>query len=224
MYKAYVFDLDGTLIDSLKTIANAFNMQVEKQGYEPIEEKAFNYLVGDGPKILTERAVDLLIERDNLNLSEKEKNELVEIIYKEYMDYYLNMDDTFTKAFDGVRESLDDLKSRNKLIAVCTNKPLEATHIVLDNIFGRNYFDYIVGLEDGVKQKPDPEMMNKLMGELKINSEDIAYFGDTSTDMLTAKNLNIYAVGVTWGFRTKEELVKFGADKILEDPLKIMEV
>lgn len=224
MFKGYVFDLDGTLINSLNTIGEAFNKQIIKQKLKPIELKKYNYLVGDGPKVLTERAVEYLIKRDNFNLTNFEKSKLIEILYKDYMDYYLKMDDIYSKAFNGIKESLDYLKENNKIIGICTNKPMEATKIVVENVFGKDYFNYIIGLEEKYNEKPDPQMMKVLMDKLNLKNEEIAYFGDTSTDMLTAKNLNIYAVGVTWGFRTKDELIKYGADRIIENPLEIKNI
>lgn len=224
MYKAYVFDLDGTIIDSLVTIAECFNKELKKMGYEPIEIELYKYLVGDGPRILTERAIDHIIKRDKLDMSVGEREKIINKLHYAYLDSYNSLDDDFTKVYDGVRESLSYLKSKGALLAVCTNKPEKAAYTVLDNNFGKGYFDYIIGVEDDENRKPNPYMMNRLMDVLKLKKEDIAYFGDTSTDMMTAKNVDVYGVGVTWGFREEEELLKYGADKIIHSPLEIKEV
>ena len=224
MYKAYVFDLDGTIIDSLVTIAECFNGELKKIGYKPIENELYKYLVGDGSKILTERAVDHIIERDGLNINDKEREELINKLHNSYLNSYNSMDDDFTKVYDGVRESLSYLKSKGALLAVCTNKPEKAAYTVIENNFGREYFDYIIGVEDDDNRKPNPFMMERLMEALKLKKEDIAYFGDTSTDMMTAKNVDVFGVGVTWGFREEDELIQYGADKIIHSPLEIKEV
>ncbi len=224
MYKAYVFDLDGTIIDSLVTIAECFNKELKKLGYKPIEIELFKYLVGDGARVLTERAIDHIIKRDNIKMDDEEKKKMTDDLHDAYLNSYNSIDDDFTKVYDGVRESLSYLKSKGALLAVCTNKPEKAAYIVLENNFGKGYFDYIIGVEDDENKKPNPFMMNRLMEKLKVEKKDIAYFGDTSTDMETAKNVDVYAVGVTWGFREEEELVEYGADKIIHSPFEIKDI
>ncbi|HHX67140.1 MAG: HAD family hydrolase [Miniphocaeibacter sp.] len=224
MYKAYVFDLDGTIIDSLNTIADCFNEELEKLGYKPADVELFKYFVGDGPRILTERAIKYIVDRDNLTYSKEEKEEIIKELHLNYLNSYNSIDDNYTEIYKGIRESLKYLKEKNKKIAVCTNKPLKAAKNVLENNFGKNYFDYIIGLDENTPRKPNPYMMEKLMKDLDLRKEEIAYFGDTSTDMLTAKNADVYGVGVTWGFRKREELEEYGADKIINDPLEIMNI
>ncbi|WP_242491877.1 HAD family hydrolase [Miniphocaeibacter massiliensis] len=224
MFKAYVFDLDGTIIDSIKMISSCFNDELKKISIKPLEENLFNYFVGDGPKVLVDKAFEYIANRDNTNYDKVKLTRLKDDFLKNYLESYNNVDDNYSTLYPGIKESLEYLKRNNKKLAICTNKPLKATKNVLKINFGENYFDYVIGLEDETKKKPDPYMMNRIMKELNLKCKDIAYFGDTSTDMLTAKNVNVYAVGVLWGFREKEELIEFGADKIISDPLDIMKI
>lgn len=222
MYKGYVFDLDGTIVDSLENIGNLLNKKLRIKNIEPIPIDIYRILVGDGSRKLVQRSVELIKERDRLNWNEKEEEEFFNNLYDDFMYSYLNKYEGDSKEYDGIKESLDYLKKNNKLIVICTNKPLPAAYLILNNLFGENYFDYIVGVEDNIKTKPDPQMINMIMEKLELKKEEIVYFGDTSTDMITAKNAGIFAVGVTWGFRDKEELIKYGADKVINNPLDIM--
>ncbi|MDL2310989.1 HAD family hydrolase [Peptostreptococcaceae bacterium OttesenSCG-928-C18] len=224
MFKAYIFDLDGTLINSIAQISTCFNNEIKKCGFKCIEEKHFNYFVGDGPKILVDRAFEYIINRDSLNYSAEELDNIKRTVLENYLNSYINAPSVEAKLYPGIKEALKYLKENNKKIAVCTNKPLLAAKNILENIFGKNYFDCIVGLENEAHKKPNPYMINIIIEKLNLKNKDIVYFGDTSTDMITAKNVNVYAVGVLWGFREKEELLRFGADKIIENPLDIKRI
>ncbi len=224
MFKAYVFDLDGTLINSISAISTCFNSTLKSINFNSIEEDLFNYFVGDGPKVLVDRAFDYLRERDNLQYSSEELEIIKDKFLLAYLYSYNKMEDNYSEVYTGIKESLDHLKANGKKLVVCTNKPIQAAKNVVFLNFGENYFDYIVGLEEENNKKPNPFMMNKVMRYLNVTNDQIAYFGDTSTDMLTAKNVDIYAVGVLWGFRDKAELLKFGADKIISNPSEIKDI
>lgn len=222
MYKAFVFDLDGTLIDSLESIGNLFNKHLEKMGYRPCDMKLYNKFVGGGARVLAIRAFKYINTRDNLNLTEDELLKKVEEILPDYLYEYNNRDDKETKPYDKIVESLKKLKSEGKILAVCTNKPLNAAENVLENIFGRDFFGYIFADDKKIKLKPEIEMIEKLKEVSSLKDEEIIYFGDTSTDMKTAVKSNIYPVGVTWGFRTEEELLKNGAKAIIHKPEEVL--
>ncbi|MDO5018570.1 MAG: HAD family hydrolase [Lagierella massiliensis] len=222
MYKAYIFDLDGTLIDSLETIGNLFNKHLKIMGYEPCDMNLYNSFVGDGAKVLAQRAFSHINIRDGLNLTKEELDEKVYEILPNYLYEYNNRDDDFTKPYEGVVEALNELKRQGKILAVCTNKPIKAAEKLLDNIFGKNFFDFVQGDREGIRLKPHTDMVDEFKKVSKIKDENIIYFGDTSTDMITAVNSNVYPVGVTWGFRTEEELLKYGAKSIISKTEEIL--
>ncbi len=221
MKRVFVFDLDGTLIDSIGMISSCFNHIAQTYDLNPIEIEKFNYLLGDGPKVLVDKALDYLIERDNLD--EKKVNSFREKLYQDYISYYNGYDDNETKLYPHIKDSLDDLKSKGAKLCICTNKTLPAAEKILDKLFGKNYFDYISALEDETKKKPNTFLLDRIIEKLDITKDEIVYFGDTDTDILTCKNANVTSVGVEWGFRDRKELLESGADYIIDDERKIVD-
>ena len=219
MKRVFVFDLDGTLIDSIEMINNCFNHTTKKFGLKPVEKEKFNYFLGDGPKILVEKSLNYLIQRDNLD--EAVINSKFTEIYDSYIEYYNGYDDKKTQLYPYIRESLDKLKKMGALVCVCTNKTLPAAEKILNNLFPQGYFDYVSALEDETKRKPNPYLLEKIVEDLVIKKEEIVYFGDTDTDIETCKNANVTSVGVEWGFREREELVESGADFVISDQRRI---
>ncbi|WP_300410476.1 HAD family hydrolase [Lagierella sp.] len=222
MFKGFIFDLDGTLIDSLETIGNLFNSHLSKRGYEICDYDLYNDFVGDGAQVMATRAFNYINERDKLNLTEEELTKRVEEILPDYLYEYNNRDDDFTKPYDKIVETLNKLKKEGRILAVCTNKPMKAAQIVLDNIFGKDFFDFILGDKPGIRLKPHQDMIDEFKRISGLDSKEIVYFGDTSTDMITAVNGGLYPVGVTWGFRSKEELLENGAKAIIDKPEEIL--
>lgn len=168
-----------------------------------------------------EKSLNYLIERDNLD-EEKIHSEFNEI-YDSYIEYYNGYDDKKTQLYPHIRESLDKLKEIGALVCVCTNKTLPAAEKILNNLFPQGYFDYVSALEDETKRKPNPFLLEKIVGDLDITKEEIVYFGDTDTDIETCKNANVTSVGVEWGFREREELVESGADFVISDQRRIVD-
>src|SRR5699024_4534545 len=224
MYDLYVFDLDGTLIESYKTIGNLFNKVLDDNNLEVLDLELYKYLLGDGAKVLVEKGLKRSLEIKGEYVSEEEFNRILEKIYPEYMDLYNNFDDNITKPYDCIKSTLNILKGWNKKIAICTNKPQPATDIIVDKIFGKDYFDMVVGMTDERVRKPDKSMLVSIVENLDIDKSRVAYFGDTSVDIRTGKNAEVVTVGVTWGFREKEELMEFGADRIINRPMDILRV
>lgn len=221
MNKLYIFDLDGTLIDSCKSIAYAMNTILKRNSLKEIEEDRYNFLLGDGPEVLMQRVLDIQEEEGTLTKSDREKIE--KEILAEYLDYYGNMDDSDMKTYPGIRKSLDKLKKDGKLLAVCTNKPQKATERILKNIFGEDYFFDILSFDGTMPRKPDPYMVDRIIEKSGLDKEEVIYFGDTNTDIKTCINAKIKSVGVSWGFRDKKELEETGASYIIDDPKKIQE-
>ena len=212
MIKLCIFDLDGTVLDTLPTIAYYGNKTLEEFGIpaRPVDE--FRYFAGTGIKNLIRKMLAAAGYFDD---------ETFEKVLRVYDNAY-NADASYkTEIFEGLKETLDGLKSRGILFAVATNKPQSAAIPVLTHFYGENYFEIISGQEGTRPLKPDPRTVFDILGKLNIKKEEALYFGDTSTDMQTGKNAGLFTVGVLWGFRNEKELRESGADIIIKKPDEI---
>ena len=207
MIKACVFDLDGTVLDTVGSIAYFANCALEKNGIEPIEVKEYNYLAGRGIANLV---------RGMLEYRGCYSDALYEKVYYDYDTAYNERPTYKSKIFDGLLETLDRIKAKGVKIAIVSNKPDFAARSVVRELYGEGYFDFVTGQTPGGVLKPDPAVVLSVMEKFGASREECIYVGDTSTDMQTGKNAGMYTVGVLWGFRGREELVSNGADIIIE--------
>ena len=219
MYKLFVFDLDGTLVDSLGIIARTFNSVLRRYGLPSIQKEKFNYFAGDGPAVLVRRAIEYLKSEGRVQPGEEEF--IFQGVYPDYLETYDQLKDDLTRPYLGIEKVLDRLKEENRMIAICTNKRKIAAANLVQSIFSVE-FDYISALDDGIFRKPDPDMLNIVMEKLGVLKSEVLYFGDTNTDMKTGKNAAVDTVGVTWGFRGREELEAFDPYAIIEHPKEIL--
>ena len=213
MIKLCIFDLDGTVLNTLDTIAYFANQALIKNGISPIETKAYKYLVGGGIKQLIHK---MLAYR---GLSSEE---LYCRVYEDYDQAYSADVAYKTVIYDGLKEVLDALKHRGVALSIVSNKPDNVTRGVVHALFEEGYFAYVTGQVPGGALKPDPTAVLSLISRMGISPEDCVYIGDTSTDMLTGKNAGIFTVGVTWGFRDREELTAHGADAVIDTPAELL--
>ncbi len=214
MYQACIFDLDGTLADTVESIANVANQILEKFGLpaQPVED--YKYHAGDGGDVLMERCM----RAAGSDLSHlKEGQKLYREIFAQNPLYQVT-------AFEGMRETLEELKRRQVKLAVLSNKPHEATVLAVKGLFGEKKFDVIQGLKPGMKRKPAPDTAWKIAEEFQVKPEECIYIGDTNTDMQTGKAAGMYTVGVLWGFRDRKELEENHADVIIEKPEEILRI
>ena len=206
--KCAVFDLDGTLVNTIDDLANCCNILLEKYGYDyKWSESDYKKFVGNGAKKLVERA-----------FGEKLSEEELDRMYDEFKPLYEEKMLENAYAYDGIKEQLDILKGAGLKLCVVTNKPNKAATEMVEHIFGKNYFDYISGVVDGKPTKPDPYSTLLALEKVGCTADEAIYFGDSNVDMKTAKNANIEAVGVTWGFRTFEELFAEHPSIIIDEP------
>jgi phosphoglycolate phosphatase len=215
MYQCCIFDLDGTLVDSIKAIAYTANLTLKKYKLGPVDEEHYKIFVGDGYKKLLERV--LIHCGDN------------ELIHYEdaiitYMKYFKVHCMHEVKAYDGIKDMLDYLKNNKLKIAVLSNKPHERTIENVEGIFGEGYFDVIAGEKEEVRRKPDPEGAIIIAKELRILPDHCLYIGDTNTDMETGIGAGMDTVGVTWGFRTRKELESYKPKYIINSPSEIIDI
>ena len=211
--KAGIFDLDGTLIDSINDIAYAMNYALSSNGLPTHEASAYNYFAGDGVHNLTNRV-----------MPPGSSLELIEKVKAEYIAYYSANSSNRTKPYDGVIEMLRAFNEKNLPIAVLSNKSHLNTNFVVAHYFPGITFAAVVGAREGIPIKPDPTGALEIAKVIQIEPENILYLGDTSTDMQTAVNANMIAAGALWGFRKADELTRFGAKFLVEKPIDVLKL
>lgn len=211
-YKALIFDLDGTLLDTLEDIGNAMNKVLEQKGFPTHEKDAYRYFVGDGVAMLVKRTLP----------EEKCDNETIQACLEAFYDYYGRNWDVNTKIYPGIPEMLDALTDRDLRMAILSNKPHEFTKQCTEKFLSNWKFDMIVGQREGAPRKPDPAGALEVAARLNIPPARFLYLGDTAIDMQTAVSAGMLPVGVLWGFRPREELSANGAQVLLNEPLDIL--
>lgn len=214
MIKAIIFDLDGTLTDTLSTIAHFGNLALESFGFSPIPTDRYRHLVGNGRDLLIHR----MLAEHNADTSENYQN--VGAVYdREYEADVLYG----TKPYEGILPLLDALQSAGLAICVFSNKPHNVVSGIVDRIFGSR-FDIVYGQRTGVPVKPAPDGALEICRKLNIQPAECLFVGDTCTDIETAKNAGMHSIGVLWGFRDLAELDTAGADYIIHHPAEIVEI
>lgn len=214
MKKAVIFDLDGTLADSLESMQYCSNYAIGTCGFPEIPLEKFKIFVGDGAETLIRRC---------LAYSGDVEGEYFEKAFLQYQMFFKEHCMYRVKPYDGICSMLEELKKNGIKIAVFSNKPHERTVDVVESLFGKGYFDEILGQSNKRPKKPHPDGVFYLAEKMQVSMEDVVYVGDTNTDMMTGKSANAWTVGVLWGFRDREELEKFRADVIIDKPSDILQ-
>ena len=214
MKRAVIFDLDGTLSDSLASIKYCADRAVAPFGYGPFTPGQYKYFVGDGAANLIKRCLEA--GGDEKLVHFEGAFALYREIFRENCMYEV-------KPYEGIPRLLETLKKRGIKIAVLSNKPHAETVNVIETLFGRGYFDIIQGQKEGIPIKPSPEGVFKILEELGLAAQDVLYLGDTSTDMKTGKSAGAFTVGALWGFRERGELEQNHADAVIEEPMELLE-
>lgn len=214
MIKGCIFDMDGTTVNTIDSIAYFANNALKAYNLPSIEAERYKIMVGSGARVLLERMFEFL-NADKTHFEE---------VYKLYNESYDNDFLYLTKPYDKIPELLKSLKEKGIKTAILSNKPHQTALKVSDALFGSEIVDICYGGRDGIALKPDPEAAIMLLDELGIKKEECLYIGDTSVDMQTAKNAGLTAIGVLWGFRGREELENSGADYIVQSPDDILNI
>ena len=213
--KAVIFDLDGTLADTLLSIGICCNEALRTQGLGPLPIDDYRYYAGDGAITLVERAMQAAGAKDMSKLED---------VFKIYSDFF-KKDCTYkVTVFDGIWDVLKALKKNNIKIAVLSNKPHARTVDVIYKLFGEEVFDIVFGQKDDVPRKPAPDGALMIQQAFGVLPKECLYVGDTDVDMQTGNAGAMFTAGVLWGFRTREELIKHGADMIVEHPIELLEI
>lgn len=206
-----IFDLDGTLVDSIDDLANSCNLMLQHFNLPIFEMNDYRQFVGSGVKKLIERVLPK--EKQNL------KEEALDIFYEIYSQNCLQ----YTTPYPYVIELLKKLKELNIPIAVVSNKPHHLTKHIVNTLFG-NLVDVCYGQIEGIEVKPNPTLVIKACKQLGIDREVSFYIGDSDVDILTAKNAKLQSIGCTWGNRSECELINNGANFIAHDALELKEI
>ena len=210
MIKAVIFDLDGTLVDSLGDLCDSTNFALRTHGFKEHEKEKFNYFVGDGVPKLIERAIG---EKDYTK-------EIGETVYNEFMSHYREHFLDKTAPYENIEKCVDDLFCAELKLAVVSNKVDEMTKKIAKKYFDGKFLQ-VIGKREDFPLKPNPASTLDIIEKLGVTPQECAFVGDSGMDMLTAKNAGCVAVGVLWGFRPREELLENGADYLLSNPSEI---
>lgn len=208
MYKLIIFDLDGTLLNTIDDICESLNIALEENGLEKVTVDKCKYMVGNGAKVLIEKAV-------------KNHEHLFEKVMNGYLCNYEKLQRNKTKPYNGIVDTVNKLKDKGLKLAILSNKPHNDTLNVVDWFFGKDLFDVVMGKKENNNPKPSIDGCFEIMDSLNIRS-DILYVGDTAVDMQTARNAGYTSVAVTWGFRLKEELKD--SDYMIDEPLELIKI
>ena len=211
MYKAVIFDLDGTLVNSLDDLAVATNYSLRQHGFNTYPVEDYKYLVGDGMVKLIERAIP----------DDAFTPETFKAVFDGFMGYYRSHYLVNTKAYDGIIEAVKTLNEMGLKLAVVSNKADDMTNVIVKEFFG-DVFTAVTGKRDGYPTKPDPTLTLKIIEEMGVLPNECIFVGDSGMDCANAVNGGCYPLGVLWGFRKKEELLSNGAKTLISNPNEIV--
>ena len=212
MKHAVIFDLDGTLLNTLGDLRAATNHALEVRGLPPHSMEEIRQFIGNGIRLLICRA-----------MTEGTPEAEIDAALDDFKAYYAAHIHDRTVPYDGIPQLLTALRKRGIQVAVLSNKIDSASQQLIEYFFpGKT--DVVFGEHVGVPRKPDPTSCRMVMQQLSVQPEQVLYVGDSGTDMQTAKNAGLYAVGVTWGFRSKEVLLEYGADVLVHRPEQILQI
>ncbi|MCD7862908.1 MAG: HAD family hydrolase [Lachnospiraceae bacterium] len=214
-FKGAIFDLDGTLADTLESIAYCGNYAMRSCRLPEIPLEKYRYFVGNGADTLIKRCLIYSGDED-LKFYEKAYAKY-QIIFKEERLFNVTV-------YPGMMETLQEMRASGLKLAVLSNKPHERTLDVVYSLFGRDLFDTVLGQRQEIAKKPNPQGVQEILDGWEMDAKDILYVGDTATDMITGNAAGATTVGVLWGFRDRAELEKHRAQKIIERPEELLEL
>lgn len=210
-YKAVIFDLDGTILDTLEDLTDAVNFALRNNQHPEHSIDEVCSFVGNGIRLLVERAVPADLEPEEIDK-----------VFADFKMYYKEHCSDKTKPYDGIPELLQKLKENHIKTAVVSNKADNAVQILCRQYF-KNQFDFAVGERAGIQKKPAPDSVNEALRELKLSAEEAVYVGDSEVDIQTAQNAGMESMIVEWGFREADFLKKSGAKLLVSSPMEIWE-
>ncbi|MCR5409560.1 MAG: HAD family hydrolase [Lachnospiraceae bacterium] len=219
VFKAAIFDLDGTAANTLENLSFCANSVIASYGLGPVETDRFRYFVGDGSRVQMQR---LLSYCGRYSSSADEP--FLEEVFSRYLDFLSSHCADGVTVYDGMEELIRSLNEKGISCSVFSNKPHDQACKVVSSVYPEGSFRYVLGQRDDYPRKPDPAGALILADRMKASPGECIYVGDTNTDMKTGKSAGMYTIGVLWGFRDREELEKAGADLIVASPAEILDL
>lgn len=212
--KLVIFDLDGTLLDSIDDLAASTNHALQLHGYPQHERAAYRYFVGNGVRKLIERALpEDARQADNINR-----------LLQDFLAYYQTHKTVYTRPYQGIPETLAQLHAAGIQLAVASNKYHQGTLELIHHYFGEKLFSIVLGQREGVPVKPDPAIVHDILTQTALPASRTLYVGDSGVDMQTAINSRLTSIGVTWGFRPRTELEANSANYIINSPSELLPI
>lgn len=215
MKKLIVFDLDGTLLNSLADLADSCNFLLHKHGFPTHPLDSYRYFVGNGIKNLVRRALPAEASKDE---------DYVEQFFQEMVAYYDLHKADKTAPYPQITETMEILQEKGIQLAVASNKVNKAMKPLMDHYFPSIHFIAALGQREGIPIKPHPQIVFDILRIAQVGAEEALYVGDTGVDVQTAHSAGLPAVGVLWGFRDRNELIEHKADFIIEKPEELLDI
>jgi phosphoglycolate phosphatase len=211
-YKAILFDLDGTLLDTLEDLANSMNSVLSSLGFPTHEVSRYKGFVGEGVEYLAYCALP-----EN-HRGQEMVSRCMALMREAYRERWAEK----TCSYPGIPELLDELSRQGIKMAILSNKPDDFTQLIVAKFLSRWKFQCVMGAQDSLPKKPDPTAALKISKRLGLVPGDFLYLGDTKIDMKTAADAGMYPVGALWGFRSQEELLENGARILIKHPTDLL--
>ena len=212
--KACIFDLDGTLTNTLESMTYSVNLTLEEMGLSKITKDQCRLFVGNGARVLMEKSLKAAGDTDAPRI--EEGMEIYGRIFDQNCTYHVT-------PYEGIPEMLKALKDKGIQLAVLSNKPDRQTVKVVKAIFGEELFDYAQGQKEGIRRKPEPDGVWYLMEQMHVSKEECLYIGDSEVDAATGRNAGLKTIGVLWGFRDRKTLETAGADDLIDRPDELLQ-
>jgi len=212
MKSLLIFDLDGTLLDTVADLAASTNYALQLCGFPTHESDAYRFFVGNGINKLFERALP----------TEEKTQENILRIRKHFLEYYWIHNTDLTTPYPGITSLLVSLQKAGIKLAVASNKYQKGTEKLIQHFFPEINFVAVYGQRDGIPAKPDPTVVYDILAIAKVDKQEALYIGDSGVDMQTAQNSGLEAAGVTWGFRPRAEMEQFSPLYMVDDPSEIL--
>ena len=212
--KACIFDLDGTLTNTLESMTYSVNLTLEEMGLSKITKDQCRLFVGNGARVLIEKSLKAAGDTDASRI--EEGMEIYGRIFDRNCTYHVT-------PYEGIPEMLKALKDKGIQLAVLSNKPDRQTVKVVKAIFGEELFDYAQGQKEGIRRKPEPDEVWYLMEQMHVSKEECLYIGDSEVDAATGRNAGLKTIGVLWGFRDRKTLETAGVDDLIDRPDELLQ-